>query len=576
MIPAAFVFLDALPLLPNGKVDLGALPSAGAAAEPVDTAIDEPRTEFERLIAAVWSQVLGVERVGADDNFFELGGHSLSAAEAAAKLRDAFDRPVSVRDIFAAPTLAALAGAIEKMVRGEGGKELPEIRAAPGARDLPLAPGQQPMFIFSQLFGGGDFLNLPYAWRLEGRLDVAALRRAIEEIVRRHQALRAGFIDSAAGPRQFLRRSAKIRLPLIDLAGAPAEEREKALEGISRRDAAELFDLERPPLLRATVVRLEEERHILFVTVHHIIADQESMGVFRRELAALYAAFSRGLSSPLPELAFQFVDFARWQKDLLETGHLHDQIAYWRKQLAAPAPVLRFKRGRRSAQARYRSARAPLRFDDRLFARIQGFAREQSCTPFMVLLAGLHVLLHHYTGARVVRVGTLAANRGRRGAAALIGYFVNALVLCVRIRPGMSGAEVISQVRETCVAAYAHQDLPFERLEALLDDGREQRRRPLYQVMLNYRNQITPALEANGLTIASWDGKHRGADPGIAMSRLDLSFHLRELRGRLAGAVEYKTDLFDENAITGLLQSYSKILAQIVKHPSRRIDAIAP
>jgi non-ribosomal peptide synthetase component F len=135
---------------------------------------------------------------------------------------------------------------------------------------------------------------------------------------------------------------------------------------------------------------------------------------------------------------------------------------------------------------------------------------------------------------------------------------------------------VISQVRETCVAAYAHQDLPFERLEALLDDGREQRRRPLYQVMLNYRNQITPALEANGLTIASWDGKHRGADPGIAMSRLDLSFHLRELRGRLAGAVEYKTDLFDENAITRLLQSYSKILAQLVKHPSRRIDTIAP
>jgi hypothetical protein len=405
---------------------------------------------------------------------------------------------------------------------------------------------------------------------------VAALCHAIEEIVRRHQALRAGFIDSAAGPRQFLRRSAKIRLPLIDLAAVASAEKEEHLERIAKDDAAQLFDLERPPLLRATLVRLGAERHVLLVTVHHIIADQESMGVFRRELAALYGAFSRGLSSPLPELAFQFADFARWQRDLLKTDHLNDQIAYWRKQLAAPAPVLRFQHGRGSARARYRSARAPLRFDDRLFARIQDFARAQSCTPFMVLLAGLHVLLHHYTGARALRIGTLAANRGRRGAAELIGYFINALVLCARIRPGMSGAELIRQVRETCVAAYAHQDLPFERLEALLDEDREQRRRPLYQVMLNYRNQITPALEANGLTIASWDGQHRAADPGIAMSRLDLSFHLRELQGKLTGAVEYKTDLFDENAITRLLQSYEKILAQIVKHPGRRIDAMAP
>jgi amino acid adenylation domain-containing protein len=577
MIPASFVFLDSLPLLTNGKVDLGALPPAGAAAEPVDTTMNEPRNEFERLIAAIWSQVLGVERIGADDDFFELGGHSLAAAKAAAKLRDAFGRPVSVRDIFTAPTLGALAGAIENLVRGEGGKELPEIAAAGDTRVLPLVAGQEPLFLFSQLFGGGDFLNLPYAWRLEGRLDVAALRRAIEEIVRRHQALRAGFIDSAAGPRQFLRRSAKIRLPLIDLTAVASAEKAERLERIAKDDAAELFDLERPPLFRATLVRPGAERHVLLVTVHHIIADQESMGVFRRELAALYGAFSRGLSSPLPELAVQFADFARWQKDLLETGHLHDQIAYWRKQLAAPAPVLRFHRGRASTRARYRSARAALCFDDRLFVRIQGFAREQSCTPFMVLLAGLHVLLHHYTGARALRVGTLAANRGRRGAAELIGYFVNALVLCARIRPGMSGAELISQVRETCVAAYAHQDLPFERLEALLDDCREQRRRPpLYQVMLNYRNQITPPLEANGLTIASWDGRHRGADPGIAMSRLDLSFHLRELRGRLTGAVEYKTDLFDENSITRLLQNYSKILTQIVKHPSRRIDAMAP
>jgi non-ribosomal peptide synthetase component F len=201
-------------------------------------------------------------------------------------------------------------------------------------------------------------------------------------------------------------------------------------------------------------------------------------------------------------------------------------------------------------------------------------AREQNCTPFMILLAALDILLHHFTGANDIRIGTLTANRGRRGTAELIGYFVNALVLRARIQPGMNGAELMRQVRETCVSAYAHQDLPFAYLESLLDDGRRTRPRPLYQVMLNYRSQFTPTLEANGLTIASWDGEQRAADPGIAISRLDLNFHLRELPERLTGVVEYKTDLFDENAITRLLRGYRKILAALVKQPNTRIDAM--
>jgi hypothetical protein len=402
---------------------------------------------------------------------------------------------------------------------------------------------------------------------------VPALRRAIEEIVRRHQILRAGFLDTAAGPKGFIRRRAKMALPVIDLATSPAKEMKKRLEEVFKRDAAELFDLERPPLLRTTLVRLGAARHILLVTLHHIIADQESLGVFRRELATLYGAFSRAVGSPLSDLPFQFADFARWQGDLLKSGALKEQITYWQEQLAAPPAPLQFHRGRRHA-ARYRSARRSLRFDDALLKRVRTVAREQNCTPFMILLAALDILLHHFTGANDIRIGTLTANRGRRGTAELIGYFVNALVLRARIQPGMNGAELMRQVRETCVSAYAHQDLPFAYLESLLDDGRRTRPRPLYQVMLNYRSQFTPTLEANGLTIASWDGEQRAADPGIAISRLDLNFHLRELPERLTGVVEYKTDLFDENAITRLLRGYRKILAALVKQPNTRIDAM--
>lgn len=564
MVPTAFVFLPSLPLLPNGKVDRNALPPP---PPPKARAVTGPSGEIEALVAEIWRRVLKVDSVAADDNFFELGGHSLTAAEAAEKLRETFRRPLSARDLFAAPTVAGLTTVIEKTIRAGGTEELPPIRSGPEIRRLPLSPAQEPLVVFSQLFGGGDFLNLPYAYRLEGKLDVQALRRAVNEIVRRHAALRSGFRDTGGGAKQFVRRSAQIKLPLIDLAGIPKREREARLERISKQDAAQTFDLENPPLIRATLLRLGAARHILLVTLHHIISDQGSMAVFRRELAALYDAFSRGRPSPLPELAVQYKDFVRWQRMLLEGSMLQRQISYWKERLAPPPRALALGRGRKPAS--YHSTRRPFECDDGLFGRIKAFARAQSCTPFMVFLAALNILLHRYTGATDIRIGTLVANRGQPGTEGLIGYFVNALVLRTRIAPAMTSDEIIRHVREVCVAAYAHQELPFEHLETLIGGNR-----PLYRVMLNYRNQSTATLRANGLTIASWNGKHRVDDPGIAISRLDVNIHLRELSTKLTGAVNYKTDLFDEPSITLFLESYASILRQIVDDRSRRINEI--
>ena len=573
MFPSAFVFLDDLPLLPNGKVDRRALLQSEDSAFGLAQTIREPRTEIESMIAAVWECVLKVERIGADDNFFELGGHSLLAAQVVARLRAAFNKPISLPDMFSAPTVAGLAGVIENTIRADQLEELPPIMSAPRQRRMPLSASQEQLFLFSQLFGGGDFLNMPYAYRLSGRLDVLALKKAIAEIVRRHDTLRSFFSEGRAGPIQTVRRSVKIDLPIIDLSGLEPIQREQRFEQISRQDAGRCFDVEKAPLLRSKLLRLADDEYVLLVTMHHIVCDQWSMAVFRRELAELYAAYSRDLPSPLPDLPIQFADWVHWQHELLKHGCLNSQIGYWRSKLGEPSAPQIFRWGKKGTRSvHFNSARHPIEIDNALLVRVKTFARDQQCTPFMVFVAALNVLLHRYTGQSDIRIGTLAANRGD-GTEGLIGYFVNALILRTRFTPDTSYVGLVRTVREVCLEAYAHQDLPFEHLEALLQKTQKQRRTPLYQVMLNYRNFSAPAEEANGLAIASWNGKNRAADPGVAISRLDVNIHLREVSTKLTGAVNYKTDLFSRAAIAEFVADYGQILRHMTERPDQRISA---
>jgi amino acid adenylation domain-containing protein len=571
MVPADFVWLDSLPRLPNGKVDRRALPAPAGFPLGESDRKTAPRTEVENLVAQIWREVLGIDGIGGDDNFFELGGHSLLAAQVAAKMREIFERPVALRDIFETPTvvgLAALAARTES-----GAENLPAIARSAEKRDAQLSFGQEPMFVFSQLFGGADFLNLPYGYRLDGHLDRAALKRALEEMIARHEILRTAFLDDSAGACQIARRRAALKLRFTDLARLPKEEQEAKLEAISRTDAAQAFDLETAPLLRAILIRLAEARHVLLITLHHLIADQWSMGVLRRELAALYEAFSQDRPSPLPALPFQYAGFASWQRRMVECGAFDRQISYWKNSLERPAPRLDFQRRlKRKSAPRFQSARAPLRFETGLLDRIKSFGREQGCTPFMIFLTALGILLRARTGARDIRIGTLVANRGQPATDGLIGYFVNALVLRLHVAPSMTARELLRHVRAVCLEAYAHQDAPFEHLEASLDP--KQKGAPLYQVMLNYRNLWTPPLEANGLTIASWDGKYRAGDPGMAMSRLDVNFSIRELSTELTGAVTYKTDLFDARRMARWLADYSAVLERMPASSELRVAEI--
>ena len=573
MIPSDFVLLDGLPWLPNGKLDRRALEQSNIAPFSSSKIIERARTEIESLIAAVWEGVLKVQNIGAADNFFELGGHSLLAAQVVARLREAFSKPITLRDLFAAPTVAGLARAVESTLRADRAEKLPPITPAPCKGPMPVSRAQEQLFLFSQLFGGGDFLNMPYAYRLNGPLDVAALERSIGEIVRRHEVLRSCFREEPRGPVQSVRRRVRIHLPLIDLSTLPEKQRQIKLEEISRKDADRSFDVEEAPLFRTKLLRLADDEHVLLITFHHLICDQWSTAVFRRELAALYRAFSKGMPSPLKDLPVQFTDWVRWQREILKNDFLDRQIEYWRNQLSGPSAPLNLHGGKKAAKSvHYRSARHPIEIGPVLLARINSLAHEHNCTPFMILIAALNLLLHRRTGQTDIRIATLSANRGPDGTEDLIGYLVNTLVLRTRLRADMSNVDLLKTVREVCLEAYAHQDVPFEHLESLLHSGREERRRPLYQVMLNYRNFSSPAEQAGGLTIASWSGKNRAADPGIGISRLDVNIHLHEVSTKLTGAVNYKTDLFDQRAIAEFVASYIHILADMTERSGRQFS----
>jgi hypothetical protein len=574
MVPSSFAWLDALPLLPNGKVDRRALTTAETGGFISPRARTEPRTEIEALVAQVWRKTLNIGGIGVSDNFFELGGHSLLAAQLTANLRAASGAEVSLRDVFEAPTVEGLAAKLKASLRSGSKAELPSIGAAPRQRWMPLSPSQERLFSFAQLLGG-DFLNMPYAYRLNGVLDLPALRRVVQEIVRRHEALRTGFVETDDGPRQFVRTRAYVKVPVIDLSRLTAERRDERFEQLSHCDARLCFDLEKPPLIRVKVVRLGEQRHVLLVTMHHIVTDQWSMGVFRQELAALYEAFSQGQPSPLPELPFQFRDFVAWQRRIVADGHLARQIAHWRKQLSGPRGDSGFHRGAgNNRKARFGSTRKSIEADEGLMKKIKNIAAGQAVTPFMVFVAALKLLMYHASGRDDVRVATLSANRGQAKTGGLIGYFVNTLILRTRVSPRITCNEFLRQVREVCLTAYANADVPVELLEAALHNCRRGSAAPLYRVMFNYRSLSTPPLIANGLTIASWDGKHRAGDPGVDVARLDVNFNLRELSTKLTGTVNFRTDLFRQDGMDRFLRNYFGILNQIVMHPERRISRV--
>ncbi|HVR99576.1 MAG TPA: amino acid adenylation domain-containing protein, partial [Thermoanaerobaculia bacterium] len=578
MVPSLFVPLAELPLLPNGKADrrahaalAGVAGVAGAAASGAEETGTAPRSPMEEVVAGIWAEVLGRERVPLQESFFELGGHSLLALRVVSRVRSVLGTEVPLRTLFERPTVASFAGAVAES-RAGAARTAPPVTRVRRDGPLPLSFAQQRLWFLDRLEPASAAYNLPVALGLESALDpldVAALAAALREVARRHEVLRTTFRTVAGAPVQEVRPETAVGLPVVDLTALPAEAlRRESL----RRAAAEAqrpFDLGRDPMLRATLLATGLDRWAILLTQHHIASDGWSLGVLLRELGALYGAFTRGLPSPLPELEVQYADFAAWQRSWLSGEVLEAEIAYWKAQLAGAPQLLELPADRpRPAVQTFRGASRGFALTPELSQALDVFSRRQGATLFMTLLAAFQTLLARLAGRADISVGTPVAGRTQVETEELIGFFVNTLVLRTDLG-GLGGdpsfAALLARVRETTLDAFAHQDLPFEKLVEEVRPERSLSHSPLFQQMFILQNTPSGGAGLPGVKLSVL-----GSDSETA--KFDLTLSMTEAPGRLAGALNYNTDLFDRVTIERWLGHFERLLQAAVQSPEARFS----
>ncbi len=573
MVPTAFVMLSALPLTPNGKVDRKALPAPDRARPDLERAFVAPRSPAEAALAALWSAVLGAPQVGIHDNFFELGGHSLLATQLVSRIRETLRVDLPLRELFAAPTVAQQAALVEQR-RAASGAHLasgtPLVVAEPGSL-RPLSFSQERLWFLSQLEPDSPMYNIVSAVRLSGPLDQATLRRSFEAIIARHAVLRTSFITVDQRPVQQIAPEAPLALELLDFRPLPEAERGAAVQQAAVAEARRPFDLARGPLVRAALLQRDDEEFLLLVTMHHIVSDGWSVGVMTREFAALYAAFAAGKPPALPPLPVQYADYATWQRGWLEqpdtsgTSPLQRQLSYWKDQLAGAPAALELPTDRpRPPVQTFVGAKHWFEIPPVLTASLHQLGQREGASLFMTLLAAFQVLLARYSGQDDIVVGTPIANRTRPEIEGLIGCFINMLVLRGDLSGNPSFRELLARVRQTTLAAYDHQDLPFERLVEELKPPRDLSRSPLFQVMLVLQNAPMPALDLHGLTLQS-------QALGVETAKFDLELGLVEFGGGLSAQISYNIDLFDAETIARMAGHFQTLLAGVAAAPDQPV-----
>ena len=580
MVPAVFVELPALPLNPNGKIDRRALPAPRRESAAPGVA---PRTPVEEKLAAVWADLLRVGGVGSvgsvggigvHDNFFELGGHSLLATQLVSRVRKAFAVELPLRVVFEAPTIAALAEWIEpgglQAASAASAAAGPLLRPVVRDRPLPLSFAQERLWFLHLLAPASPVYNMTAAVRLAGRLDAGALAAALSEILRRHEPLRTTFRTTTTGAVQEIHPWAPPSQPLIDLSGLPAERRERETQRIAGEEAARPFDLEHGPLFRAVLLRVTADDHVALWGTHHVSADGWSLtSVFVPELARLYAAFTEGHPSPLPELPLQYADYALWQREWLRGPVLEEQLAYWRRQLAGVVPIdLPADRPRPPAP----TGRGRSRFWELPAGRVAALgrlARQGEGTLFMALLAAFSAVVSRQTGQAEVPVGMPVASRSRTEIEGLIGFFVNTLVLRGDLAGDPDFPTLLARSRDTVLGALSHQDLPFERLVDELGLPRNPYRPPLLRVV--FQLQTVPAegrLELPGLTLIPFAAE-------VEAAKFDLTVNLFKVEDDLGGAFHYDTDLLDDPTVARLAAQFTTLLDAWIDQPGRRLSEVS-
>ena len=557
LVPVWYVFLDAMPLLPNGKVDRRALPRPDSAEQPTGTA---PRTPLEHTLSDIWRELLGVPQFGIDDDFFDLGGHSLLAMRVVSRIQSTLNLRITVRTLFESPTVARLCAAITQAHPIWLDAQVPVASIDAGT----LSCAQEGLWFFEGMTGPSSTYNIARAMRLFGPLNVSALERAVHALVQRHDSLRTAFLSSDGVAVQSVR-------PLDEVTGK-LQLSAMALEGCTlaealRAAAAEPFDLACAPLLRVRLWRTAENEHALLLVVHHIVSDGWSMGILARELGALYGAFDAGQPDPLAPLPRQFTDYAVWQRQRLnEPGGTRD-LAYWRAQLAGLEPLQLHTDRARPPRSNHQGASERFEISPATLAELKALARRENATLFMVLLAAFQVLLMRHSGQHDVAVGTPVAGRHRTEFEGLIGYFVNTIVLRSDLSGNPSFLALLARVRQTCLQAYEHQEQPFDRLVAELGVERDLGRNPLYQVAFVLHNTPSGTLELGDL-------RSEPLAVDSATAKFDLSLSLGDEGDALRGSLEYSTQLFDAATIERVVSHFGTLLEAIAAQPHQSIEQL--
>jgi amino acid adenylation domain-containing protein len=561
LLPSHFVVLEAMPLDRNGKIDRRALPAPTSAN--ASEAFAPPRTPIEQIVAAVFAEVLTVERVGANDDFFERGGHSLLATQVVSRVREALGVELALRALFDSPTVAGLSASVEAALAARRSPPLPPITRTLPDGDRPLSFAQERLWFLEELDPGTTTYVIPVALRLRGTLDRLALERSLREIVRRHEALRTTFAVVEGRPVQRVTGKAEdFALSVTEGIG------EADLRRLVGAELCRPFDLERGPLLRASLLALGESDHALVLVFHHIVADGWSMGVLARELSALYEAFHHEKPSPLAELSIQYPDLAVWQRQVLEGERLEQAIAHFTKRLeGAPAalelPTDRPRPRRRSG----RGAAVAVHVPRDLTQALSRLARREGASLYMALLAAFQGLLSRLCGQEDVVVGVPIANRNRVETEPLVGFFVNTLVVRGELSGDPSFRKLLGRVREEMLEAYAHQDVPFERLVQALEPKRDLSRTPLFQVMFDLQNAPLEAPRLDGLEVEPIEIESDTA-------KFDWTLTLVEAEDGLRGGLEYATDLFDRKTLERAMRRFERLLCGIVEDPDRPLSQV--
>ncbi len=580
MLPANFVFLDALPVLPSGKLDRLALASLDLPYLEMENKHLLPRTPVEEVLVGIWSEVLGVDQLGIFDNFFELGGNSLSLTQVLSRIRERFRVELSIFEVFETPDIAHMAHQIEQLVQAGQQLGLTPLRHVPRGGRLPLSFAQEQVWFLMALQPDNLAYNYQVALHFEGFLDLAALEKTLTEIVRRHEIYRTTFHEEAGVPCQVIHESAPVKIPLLDLSDLPDDQKNAQANRWMAVYFEEVFNIEQLPLVKWRLIKFGEQENLLIHLEHHLVHDGWSFAVFVKELQTLYADYHAGRESSLDELGIQFADFAVWQHETMQGEYLESLLNYWKVRLSGAPALLSLPADRpRLPQKSFRGASIQLNVDAGLYQQTKTFSQREGVSLFTTFLTAFKALLYRYTGQTDLVIGSGFANRRLRETEALIGMVVNTIVLRTDLSGDLTFRELLGRVRHTILDAYVYQDIPFEKLVETLQVERYLSYNPLFQVVFSFHDSPIPQLEFPGLVGRLEHKQNKSA-------KFDLNVVVIPRAEQLLGSSksagnqeviivwEYDTDLFDAARMERMAEHYLALLRQMVATPNERINQV--